>query len=68
MNKKPWYKSVTMWGIFLTAASALLGQYPEVAELVGSEATAEALTTLGELVGLVIAAIGRMRAKTEITR
>ena len=68
MDSKPWYQSVTMWGIFLTAASALLGQFPEVASFVGNENTAEAFASLGEGVGLIIAAIGRMRAKTEIIR
>ena len=68
MEKKPWYKSVTMWGIFLTALSALLGKNPELAEALVSPATAEAAAAIGEVFGIVMAAYGRMRAKTEITK
>lgn len=61
-DKKPWYTSVTMWGIFLAAGAQLLGAYPDLASALASDATAEALAQVGTLIGLAVGAFGRVRA------
>lgn len=67
MNEtKPWYTSVTMWGIFLAAGAQLLSAKPELASALASDATAEAFAQIGTLIGLAVSAWGRVRAKSVI--
>jgi hypothetical protein len=62
MENKPWYKSVTMWGLILTAVGTFFKQSPETVAFITSADTAEALATIGSGIGIIVAGWGRMRA------
>lgn len=72
MDNKPWYKSLTIWGTAIIALCTLM------LPLIGQQEAAEALTEqqasildvlakIGEVIGIILAVVGRFRAKTIIT-
>ena len=67
-TQKPWYSSVTIWGVFLAALGTALSRFPEVSDWLVSESASEAFAAFGTFVGLVIAAWGRLRATSVIAK
>jgi len=72
MDKKPWYQSLTVWGVALITLSGLflplLGK-PDLAETVQTEqgTILDLLARVGEIVGIALALYGRLRANTSIS-
>ena len=68
----PWWQSVTIWGVVITALAGLLGRYGvELApddEKTLAAAIVAVVTPLGILWGLVQAIWGRARAKTPLAK
>jgi len=55
---KPWYQSVTLWGVLITTASVLAEQSGSLDGLVGAEVAAH----IGIVAGLIVTTVGRLRA------
>lgn len=71
MNQKPWYKSVTVIGLVLTAIAGIAAKLGvKVSE--DPEALAQTLIDaaeqIGQVAGLVIALYGRLKASTTLTK
>lgn len=60
---KPWWKSKTLWGLVITGISIAAPKYQPVAEVLPT-----AIDNVGSLVGLLLAAYGRIKADTSITK
>ena len=59
MEKKPWYKSMTLWSAAFAAVGVLAPKYATVIpEVAGNVAT---------IVGLVGSVVGRLRATKEVS-
>jgi len=58
-NSKPWYKSLTLTGVALTALSVFAPKYVPVVSGV--------ITDVSAIAGLVVTVIGRLRATKEVT-
>jgi hypothetical protein len=59
---KPWWQSRTIWGIAITVISAVAPKYGPIAEVVP-----DVISNVGIAVGSILAAIGRIKAKKEVT-
>ena len=72
VETKPWYKSATLYGIAIAAVALLLGWIgqPEVAANLQVEQVSimEIVDKVAVIVGLAVAAWGRLTAKTVITK
>ena len=75
-DSKWWGRSMTMWGVIITALSTVL---PVMGPLIGLDITAELVRQLGDqviviaqavggLVGTILAIWGRARATTSLER
>lgn len=65
MEQKLWYKSKTFIGLIVAAIGMLAPKYAPLVDLVGP-----VLDTVGQVTevgGLAIAAIGRVKATTQVT-
>jgi hypothetical protein len=72
MDEKPWYKSLTVWGIsFLSVCGLLLPIFgkADYATFLAEEQAGigEWLGLLGGLIGSLLAFIGRFKAVTRLT-
>lgn len=66
MEKKPFWKSMTIWGTFVTGIGVVL---PLVGIEFGAEQQADTLKVIGlalDGVGIVATIVGRLRAKTAV--
>lgn len=71
MDSKPWWKSLTIWGVALMGLCGLilpLVGKAEYAQFLSEEQTGITtwLAALGEVIGGLMAFIGRLRAVTKI--
>ena len=60
-QSKSWLKSKTLWGVIITAISIAAPKYKPIADVLPT-----AVDNVGQLVGLVLAAYGRVKADTRI--
>jgi len=71
VETKPWYTSKTLWGIVIAGVALVLGWLgkPDAAANLGAEQAeiTSIIDRLVVLVGLAIAAYGRVVAKSKIT-
>lgn len=59
MERKPWYKSLTLWSVAVTAIGVFAPKYaPTISGVVGDVAT---------IAGLVGSIVGRLRATQQVT-
>ena len=63
---KPWWQSKTLWGAIMTIGSAALGLAGLELGETDREALIELLTSLGAVIGGVIAIFGRITARSRI--
>jgi len=63
---KPWWQSKTLWGAIVTIGSAALGLAGLELGETDREALIELLTSLGAVIGGVIAIFGRITARSRI--
>ena len=70
-NTKPWYASKTLWGLAIAAAALIAGALgQDTAKAVIEEESigiASWIEQIAVLVGFLLAFIGRLTAKTELT-
>jgi len=73
MNPKPWYTSLTLWGTgILTLCSVILPLVSQIdlADALKAEEgnILDVLAGIGATIGTILAIIGRIKAKTTLTK
>ncbi|MEQ8480007.1 MAG: hypothetical protein RIC18_05050 [Hoeflea sp.] len=63
---KPWWKSKTLWGAFVTLVAAALGLAGIDLADTEREALTEMMASLGAALGGLIALVGRISARSRI--
>jgi len=73
MDQKPWYQSLTVWGTGILALCSvilpLVSQVNLANALQGEEGNiTDVLAGIGATIGTIMAIIGRIKAKTTLTK
>jgi hypothetical protein len=67
VNTKPWYRSKTIWGAIITGIATILNITGQVnLDLTEQAQITDGLVAVGSLVGVILAIIGRVKAKQKI--
>lgn len=66
--EKPWYKSLTIWGVIIAAVGVVVGQLSAGVEGLFTPEAQNALATILQAVGLLAATAGRVRATVPVTK
>lgn len=66
-GSKPWYESTTIQGIIILAFVIIAGKFDLQAGEGERSALREIIIQLGEVIGLAMAFIGRIKAREKVT-